>query len=147
MITQVVQRSPWKAHSENAKVVKFSALIFVFLSAFEFVCKIQKNTKKNWQSNSYVVVYRNLLSPAGVQLQPATFWLKAYRAEDVPQMDTSTFQGIKKILGANETNKELVDPYLGFYFAGKKVKTKVVTECNHPEWNQELKLGIKVIIN
>ena len=90
---------------------------------------------------------RNLLSPAGVQLQPATFWLKVYRAEDVPQMDTSTFQGIKKILGANEERKELVDPYLGFYFAGKKVKTKVITECNHPEWNQELKLGIKVFLD
>ncbi|XP_075252802.1 myoferlin-like [Convolutriloba macropyga] len=85
----------------------------------------------------------NLLAPAGVQLQPATFWLKVYRAEDVPQMDTSMFQGIKKILSSNEERKELVDPYLGFYFAGKKVKTKVVTECNHPEWNQELKLGIK----
>ncbi|XP_063717418.1 myoferlin-like isoform X4 [Symsagittifera roscoffensis] len=85
----------------------------------------------------------NLLAPAGVQLQPATFWLKVFRAEDVPQMDTSMFQGIRKILGSNEEKKELVDPYMGFYFAGKKVKTKVITESNHPEWNQELRLGIK----
>lgn len=27
----------------------------------------------------------NLLRPAGVQLQPATFTLKLYRAEDIPR--------------------------------------------------------------
>lgn len=29
--------------------------------------------------------FSNLLRPAGVQLQPATFTLKLYRAEDIPR--------------------------------------------------------------
>ena len=37
-------------------------------------------------------------------------------------MDSGFAQGIKKILHVGEEQKELVDPYLVFSFAGKKVR-------------------------
>ncbi|XP_077866920.1 uncharacterized protein LOC144355725, partial [Saccoglossus kowalevskii] len=86
----------------------------------------------------------NLLRPAGIQLRKATFILRAYRAEDIPQMDPGYFEGVKKILGVGEEQKELVDPYCVFQFAGKSAKTKCIYTCDHPEWNQELRLGIRV---
>ncbi len=36
-------------------------------------------------------------------------------------MDTQLFQGIKRFFSSNEDKKELVDPYVIFSFAGKKV--------------------------
>jgi hypothetical protein len=36
-------------------------------------------------------------------------------------VDSGFAQGIKKILNVGEEQKELVDPYLVFSFAGKKV--------------------------
>jgi hypothetical protein len=37
-------------------------------------------------------------------------------------VDSGFAQGIKKILNVGEEQKELVDPYLVFAFAGKKVR-------------------------
>ena len=39
-------------------------------------------------------------------------------------MDSNFFQGIKNIFTSNEPKKELVDPYVIFSFAGKKVNKK-----------------------
>ena len=36
-------------------------------------------------------------------------------------MDTELFQGIKRFFSSNEEKKELIDPYVKFSFAGKKV--------------------------
>ena len=36
-------------------------------------------------------VEANLLRPAGVQLRPATFWIRLYHGEDVPQSELSIF--------------------------------------------------------
>ncbi|PAA77701.1 hypothetical protein BOX15_Mlig001839g4 [Macrostomum lignano] len=84
----------------------------------------------------------NLLRPAGVQLRPATFTLRVYRAEDLPKMDTEIFQGVRKIFTGTST-KELVDPYLVFQFAGKEVRTETKYTNDHPEWNEELRMGLQ----
>ncbi|XP_064630282.1 myoferlin-like isoform X1 [Lineus longissimus] len=85
----------------------------------------------------------NLLRPAGVQLRPASFILRVYKAEDLPRMDSDLLQGMKKMVGLGDENKELVDPYLIFSFAGKEVRTKIMYSCDHPEFNQELRLGLR----
>ncbi|XP_056005338.1 myoferlin-like isoform X14 [Ostrea edulis] len=85
----------------------------------------------------------NLLRPAGVQLQPATFTMKLYRAEDIPRMDSAFMQGVKKVFGIGEEQKELVDPYFVFSFAGKEVQSKIMYNNDHPDWNQILKIGIQ----
>ena len=84
----------------------------------------------------------NLLRPAGVQLQPSTFQLNLYRAEDIPRMDSNFLQGVKKLFGSGE-QKELVDPYFIFSFAGKQVQSKIMYNNDHPDWNQSLSLGLQ----
>ncbi|XP_059157039.1 myoferlin-like isoform X3 [Physella acuta] len=85
----------------------------------------------------------NLLRPAGVQLRPATFLLRLYHAEDIPRMDSAFLEGVKKVLRIGEEQKELVDPFFIFGFAGKEVKSKIMYANDHPEWNQDLKLGLQ----
>ena len=58
-------------------------------------------------------------------------------------MDSQFFQGIKKIFSKNDQKKELVDPYVIFSFAGKKVQSKIIYNNANPEWNQELRIGLK----
>ncbi|XP_025096654.1 myoferlin-like isoform X4 [Pomacea canaliculata] len=87
-------------------------------------------------------VESNLLRPSGMQMRPAMFVLRVYRAEDIPRMDSAFLEGVKKVFNVGEEKKELVDPYFVFSFAGKEVKTKIMYCCDHPEWNQELRLGL-----
>ena len=42
-----------------------------------------------------IVFLRNLLRPAGVQLRPATFKLKLYRAEDIPRSEFTAILFVK----------------------------------------------------
>lgn len=98
---------------------------------------------KTTESNDDEDIESNLLRPAGVQLRPATFSLRVYKAEDIPRMDSAFLQGVKKAFGFGEDQKELVDPYFVFTFAGKEVKSKIVYCCDHPEWNQQLRLGLQ----
>lgn len=84
----------------------------------------------------------NLLRPAGVTLRPATFLVKIYHAEDVPQMDTAAFDGVKKLFSSGPP-KDHVDPYMKFSFAGKTQKTDIKYGCNHPAFNQELRVAFK----
>ncbi|CAF0920234.1 unnamed protein product [Rotaria sordida] len=85
----------------------------------------------------------NLLRPTGLMLRPATFVLKVYKAEDLPQMDSSFLHGVKKIFNTTEDIKDLIDPYVTFSFAGQQVASKIIYTCSHPEFNQELRLGLK----
>ncbi|XP_074642408.1 myoferlin-like [Tubulanus polymorphus] len=85
----------------------------------------------------------NLLRPAGVQLRPATFVLRVFKAEDLPRMDSDFMQGMKKFVGMGDDKKELVDPYVIFSFAGKEVRTKIMYCSDHPDFNQELRLGLR----
>ena len=54
-------------------------------------------------------------------------------------------QGIKNVFGAQD-NKQFVDPYFVFSFAGQEVKSRIMYNNDHPEWNQELRLGLRVCI-
>jgi hypothetical protein len=100
-------------------------------------------------------------------LRPATLIMKLYRAEDLPRsmiskdsflkalnfiyrlcflVDSNILQGVKDFIISNDNKKELVDPYAIFSFAGKKVQSKVMYNSANPEWNQNLKIGLKVIL-
>uniref|UniRef100_H2ZAE5 C2 domain-containing protein n=1 Tax=Ciona savignyi TaxID=51511 RepID=H2ZAE5_CIOSA len=88
----------------------------------------------------------NLLTPAGASLRAATFTLRVYGAEDLPQMDSGSLKSMKQRIGLGEEGditKTLVDPFLSFIFAGKKRKTQIIKETNQPEWNEELNLPLK----
>ncbi|KAG8544008.1 hypothetical protein GDO81_023253, partial [Engystomops pustulosus] len=63
----------------------------------------------------------NLLLPDGVpsERQWARFYVKIYRAEGLPRMNTSIMANVKKALIGE--NKDLVDPYVQVTFAGQKV--------------------------
>ena len=86
----------------------------------------------------------NLLRPAGVNLQPATFKLRIYRAEDIPQMDPVYLETVKKTFRLKSTDaKNLVDPYVSVSYAGHTVSTGVRWVTCNPEWNETLNLGTR----
>lgn len=72
----------------------------------------------------------NLLLPDGVpaERQWARYYLKIYRAEGLPRMNTSIMANVKKAFIGE--NKDLVDPYVQVQFAGQKVG-KNHTLINH----------------
>ena len=86
----------------------------------------------------------NLLRPSGVRLQPATFKIRVFRAEDVPQMDAAFMQSIKTLFGKEgDEQKDLVDPYVQVSYAGHKISSGVkFTTCN-PEWNEQINMGVR----
>ena len=67
--------------------------------------------------------YSNLLLPEGVpaERQWARYYLKIYRAEGLPRMNTSIMANVKKAFIGE--NKDLVDPYVQVQFAGQKVSS------------------------
>ncbi|KAM3186213.1 hypothetical protein ACTXT7_004799 [Hymenolepis weldensis] len=85
----------------------------------------------------------NILRPAGLQLRPALLRFFLYTGEDYPQMDSSTFSGVKKFFGAEKGDKEFVDPFTIVKFAGKEVRSATKEGTDHPEWYEELKLGVQ----
>lgn len=101
------------------------------------------SSSKGATENDTDDIESNLLQPSGVMLRPAVFSLKVYRAEDIPQMDSGFFEGVKRVLHVGEEQKELVDPYLVFNFAGRKSKTRVHYNSDHPEFNTELNVQFK----
>ena len=70
--------------------------------------------------------YRNLLLPEGVpaERQWARYYLKIYRAEGLPRMNTSIMANVKKAFIGE--NKDLVDPYVQVLFAGQKVRDEEI---------------------
>ncbi|XP_028329756.1 dysferlin [Gouania willdenowi] len=85
----------------------------------------------------------NLLRPAGLSLRGATFTLKIYRAEDLPQMDDAFMDGMRQILGFDSNRKNLVDPLVEIHFAGKTVCTRILEKNANPHWNQSLNMPIR----
>ncbi|KAJ8026374.1 Dysferlin [Holothuria leucospilota] len=84
----------------------------------------------------------NLLQPPGMAVQKGVFRFKIFHAEDLPQMDSSFMEGMKKVFRVGEEQKELVDPYLIVSYAGKSMETDIKYRNDHPEWNQEINLPI-----
>uniref|UniRef100_A0A3P8UX60 Dysferlin, limb girdle muscular dystrophy 2B (autosomal recessive) n=1 Tax=Cynoglossus semilaevis TaxID=244447 RepID=A0A3P8UX60_CYNSE len=87
----------------------------------------------------------NLLRPAGLSLRGATFTLKIFRAEDLPQMDDVFMDGMRQILGFDSNRKNLVDPMVEINFAGKTICTKILEKNANPQWNQSLTLQLIII--
>ncbi|XP_037402227.1 dysferlin isoform X3 [Pygocentrus nattereri] len=85
----------------------------------------------------------NLLRPAGLTLRGASFTLKIYRAEDLPQMDDAFMDGMKQFLGFDSNRKNLVDPLVEVNFAGKTMCSKILEKNANPQWNQSLVLPIR----
>ncbi|KAL6490640.1 hypothetical protein MHYP_G00009850 [Metynnis hypsauchen] len=85
----------------------------------------------------------NLLRPAGLTLRGASFTLKVYRAEDLPQMDDAFMDGMKQFLGFDSNRKNLVDPLVEVNFAGKTMCSKILEKNANPQWNQSLVLPIR----
>ncbi|XP_071273262.1 otoferlin isoform X4 [Agelaius tricolor] len=80
----------------------------------------------------------NLLLPDGVppERQWARFYVKIYRAEGLPRMNTSIMANVKKALIGE--NKDLVDPYVQVAFAGQKGKTSIQKSSYEPLWNEQI---------
>ncbi|XP_051629726.1 otoferlin [Manacus candei] len=80
----------------------------------------------------------NLLLPDGVppERQWARFYVKVYRAEGLPRMNTSIMANVKKALIGE--NKDLVDPYVQVVFAGQKGKTSIQKSSYEPLWNEQI---------
>ncbi|KAI4905468.1 hypothetical protein NFI96_028100 [Prochilodus magdalenae] len=80
----------------------------------------------------------NLLLPEGVpaERQWARFYVKIYRAEGLPKMNTSIMANVKKAFIGE--NKDLVDPYVQVLFAGQKGKTSIQKSCYEPIWNEQI---------
>lgn len=69
-------------------------------------------------------IFRNLLLPDGVPIerQRARFIVKIYRADGLPQMNSSIMANVKKALTGE--NRDLVSPYVQVSFAGLTVNFK-----------------------
>ncbi|KAA0711531.1 Otoferlin Fer-1-like protein 2 [Triplophysa tibetana] len=80
----------------------------------------------------------NLLLPEDVpaERQWAKFYLKIYRAEGLPKMNTSIMANVKKAFIGE--NKDLVDPYVQVLFAGQKGKTSIQKSSYEPIWNEQI---------
>lgn len=79
-----------------------------------------------WGTVSLIrLCFSNLLLPDGVpaERQWARYYLKIYRAEGLPRMNTSIMANVKKAFIGE--NKDLVDPYVQVQFAGQKVSNRV----------------------
>ncbi|XP_026858261.2 otoferlin isoform X1 [Electrophorus electricus] len=80
----------------------------------------------------------NLMLPEGIPDERlwARYYLKIYRAEGLPKMNTSIMANVKKAFIGE--NKDLVDPYIQVLFAGQKGKTSVQKSTYEPIWNEQI---------
>ncbi|XP_035000642.1 otoferlin isoform X2 [Hippoglossus stenolepis] len=80
----------------------------------------------------------NLLLPEGIPAgrQWARFYVKIYRAEGLPKMNTNIMANVKKAFIGE--NRDLVDPYVQVQFAGQKGKTSVQKSSYEPIWNEQV---------
>ncbi|CAG03622.1 unnamed protein product, partial [Tetraodon nigroviridis] len=80
----------------------------------------------------------NLLLPEGIpaERQWAKYYVKIYRAEGLPKMNTSIMANVKKAFIGE--NRDLVDPYVQVHFSGQKGKTSVQKSSYEPIWNEQV---------
>ncbi|XP_072101066.1 fer-1-like protein 4 isoform X1 [Mobula birostris] len=82
-------------------------------------------------------VEKNLLLPKQVPLERpwAKFYIKLYKAEDLPSMNSGFMGSISKIL---REQKVFIDPYIQVTFAGQQGETSVESNTTNPEWNEQI---------
>ncbi|XP_051887398.1 fer-1-like protein 4 isoform X2 [Pristis pectinata] len=82
-------------------------------------------------------VERNLLLPKQVPLERpwAKFYIKLYKAEDLPSMNSGFMGSLSKILGEH---KVFIDPYIQVTFAGQQGETSVESNTTNPVWNEQI---------
>ncbi|XP_076834724.1 otoferlin b isoform X1 [Brachyhypopomus gauderio] len=97
-----------------------------------------KAQHKDVESKEDEDIEGNLMLPEGVpaERQWARYYLKIYRAEGLPKMNTSIMANVKKAFIGE--NKDLVDPYIQVQFAGQKGKTSVQKSSYEPIWNEQV---------
>ncbi|XP_046692786.1 otoferlin isoform X3 [Silurus meridionalis] len=80
----------------------------------------------------------NLMVPEGMpaERQWARFYLKIFRAEGLPKMNTSIMANVKKALIGE--SRDLVDPYVLVQFFGQKGKTAIQKGTYEPCWNEQI---------
>uniref|UniRef100_A0A1A7XN40 Otoferlin n=2 Tax=Iconisemion striatum TaxID=60296 RepID=A0A1A7XN40_9TELE len=80
----------------------------------------------------------HLLLPEGIpaERQWARIYVKIYRAEGLPKMNTTIMANVKKAFIGE--NRDLVDPYVQVQFAGQKGKTSVQKSSYEPIWNEQV---------
>uniref|UniRef100_A0A3P8YFS9 Otoferlin n=1 Tax=Esox lucius TaxID=8010 RepID=A0A3P8YFS9_ESOLU len=78
----------------------------------------------------------NLLFQLFFLRQWARFYVKVYRAEGLPKMNTNLMANVKKAFIGE--NRDLVDPYVQVVFAGQKGKTSVQKSSYEPIWNEQV---------
>lgn len=71
------------------------------------ICNIYYNNKVKWNHLSSSLVIAMIV----------------YQFMFLFSVDSAFMQGVKKVFGIGEEQKELVDPYFVFSFAGKEVAT------------------------
>uniref|UniRef100_A0A4W5L2Q6 Otoferlin a n=1 Tax=Hucho hucho TaxID=62062 RepID=A0A4W5L2Q6_9TELE len=71
-----------------------------------------------------------------LERQWARFYVKIYRAEGLPKMNTSIMANVKKAFIGE--NRDLVDPYVQVLFAGQRGKTSVQKSSYEPIWNEQV---------
>ncbi|XP_078275356.1 fer-1-like protein 4 [Rhinoraja longicauda] len=82
-------------------------------------------------------IEKNLLLPKQVPLERpwAKFYIKLYKAEDLPSMNSGFMGSLSKILGEN---KVFIDPYIQVTFAGQQGETSVESNTTNPVWNEQI---------
>ncbi|XP_060692588.1 fer-1-like protein 4 [Hemiscyllium ocellatum] len=82
-------------------------------------------------------VEKNLLLPKQMPAERpwAKFFIKVYKAEDLPSMNSGIMGSFSKILGEH---KVFIDPYVKVSFAGQQGETSVESNTTKPEWNEQI---------
>ncbi|XP_043565934.1 fer-1-like protein 4 [Chiloscyllium plagiosum] len=82
-------------------------------------------------------VEKNLLLPKQMPAERpwAKFFIKVYKAEDLPSMNSGIMGSFSKILGEH---KVFIDPYVQVSFAGQQGETTVESNTTKPEWNEQI---------
>ncbi|XP_033118716.1 otoferlin-like isoform X3 [Anneissia japonica] len=80
----------------------------------------------------------NLFLPEGVSpdRQLAKFFVKIFKAEDLPVMNSGMLANVKKVFTGELS--DLVDPYVEITFAGQTQRTSVQKHRYEPMWNEQI---------
>ncbi|KAK6467580.1 fer-1-like protein 6 [Huso huso] len=83
-------------------------------------------------------IEKNLLLPKGFPSERpwARFYIKVYRAEGLPRMNSSIMANMTKAFRGDD--KDLIDPYVVVAFSGQMGRTAVQKNSAHPVWNEQI---------